>query len=137
MARKYYGKTAILIPHIADNDTPDWLRIQLDTPEGIDRRKLLRATRKFLKGTFGVKVSNDFVHRCCTIVNQHDETPARQWQPEEKREFMDKLVIAIQEEEDNYAAQAGGYSISEAEASEEAELEVSTLQREPTTLPTI
>ena len=128
MARKYYGKTAILIPHISADDKPDWLRIQLHTPEGIDRRKLLRATRKFLKESFGVKVCNDFVHRCCTIVNQYDETPARQWEPEEKREFMDKLVIAIQEEEDRYAAEAGGYSISEAEAIEEPEVEVPTLQ---------
>lgn len=128
MARKYYGKTAILIPHISDNDTPDWMRIQLDVPCGIDRRKLLRATRKFLKATFGVKVSNDFVHRCCMIVNQHDAPSGRQWQPYEKRQLMDELVVAIQEEEDRYAAEAGGYSISEAETLEEAEMDMPVVQ---------
>lgn len=139
MARKYYGRTAILIPHIGQDDKADWLRIGLDVPEGIDRRKLLRGVRIFLKQKFGIKASNDFVHRCCTIVNQHDVVaePIVFSSPEEKRDFMDRLVLAIQEEEDNYAAQAGGYSLSEAEATEEAELEVSSLQGEPVTLPTL
>lgn len=137
MARKYYGKTAILIPHIGEQDTPDWLRIQLEAPNGIDRRKVLRAVRKFLKANFDVKVSNDFVHRCCSIINQHDIQRPQEFQSsEDKREFMDRLVLNIQEEEDKYAAQTGGYSCSEAEASEEAELEVPTLQGESTTLPT-
>ena len=135
---KYYGKTAILIPYIKDDDTPDWIRIQLVAPEGIDRRKLLRSTRIFLKQNFGKKVSNDFVRRCCMIVNQHDTAPRKIWDsPDERREFMDRLVLSIQEGEDQHEAQAAGYSISEAEATEEAELEVSSLQGEPTSLPTV
>lgn len=129
MARTYFDKTAIIVPYMGDDDMPQYMRIQLDTPEGIDRRKLLRATRKFLMINFGVKVSNDFVRRCCQIINQHDvTTQAIPKTREEKREIMDRLVIALQEEEDNYAAQAGGYSISEAEAIEEAELDMPVVQ---------
>lgn len=133
MARKYFDKTAIIIPYMGDDDTPQYLRVQIDTPEGIDRRKLLRGVRKYLKTTFGVNASNDFVRRCCQIINQHDmQAKSVEYSREQKNEIMDRLVLAIQEEEDNYAAQTGRYSLSEAEAIEEAELEMSTMQAEST-----
>lgn len=126
---RLYGKTAILIPHMSEDDKADWMRITIDAPDGIDRRRVWRGIRKFLQNTFGVTVSNDFVRRCCMIINQHDQKlEATPMSTEEKRNFMDRLVISIQEEEDRIALEARGHSGSEADVTQEAEVDMPSLQ---------
>lgn len=123
---KYYGKTAILIPYINDEDKPDWIRITLDTPEGIYVSKVYSGIKKYILDKFGVKVDTAFVKKHIQI---HNETVhARTMSPDEKREFMDKLVLTIQEEEDKYADSLGGYTEAEDAACKKAEVEVSTMQ---------
>jgi len=124
---KYYGRVAILIPYVSDKDTPEWFRINIEAREGIDRRKVLRGTRRFIQDNFGVKVSNDFIKKRIQIIFEPADAPSRFKTVEEKTQFMDKLVLAIQEEEDKYAAQNGGYSESEAEVPCEAGVEVPSL----------
>lgn len=125
---KYYGKTAILIPYINDDDKPDWIRITLDTPKGIYVSKVYSGIKKYILDKFGVKVDTAFVKKHIQIYNE--SAHARTMSPDEKREFMDKLVRTIQEEEDKYAAENGGYFKAENAACEKAEVEMPTVQSE-------
>lgn len=67
---KYVGETKLLMPATDENGRRSWIQLTLNAPDGIDRRRIKRIVRQFVKSNFGASM-DDTYWRNVQIVNQY------------------------------------------------------------------
>ena len=73
---KYVGETKLLFPGQDENNRRSWIQLTVNAPDGVDRRRLKRIARKFLKENFGASM-DDTYWKNVNIVNQYLDRPVR------------------------------------------------------------
>lgn len=88
-----YMKAQVQVPYFDEAGAKQWIVINIGSP--IDRRRLLRGVRKFVRDNFKKRVSNDWVKMHCIIT-----FPIEQLQGK-SAEFliMDEVVVESKEEQ--------------------------------------
>lgn len=130
-AEKLYGRTSIVIPHTGSDGGRAYLRLTIDAgDEGIDRAKVYKGTRTYIRDHFNKKVTTHWVRTHCIITNEREvqetqEAPDLESR-EEKRRKNDLRYLQIQEAEDAYIER--GYAEGQEPIGEEAAVEVPTMQ---------
>lgn len=104
-----YNACHILIPYFDSDGMKQWVKIYVASV--IDRRKVYRGVRKYVKDNFKKKVSNDWVKAHCIIEGDTYINPLRQSTEARAklRSEMDTLYLQLWEAEQN-ADKDGAYS---------------------------
>lgn len=109
-----YNGCHIMIPYFDADGMKQWVKIHVASV--IDRRKVWRGVRKYVKDNFKKKVSNDWVKAHCIIAGEEYTNPKRQCAEAraELRTRMDELYLQLWEAEQN-ADQNRAYSSTKVE----------------------
>ncbi len=67
---KYVGETKLLMPATDENGRRSWIQLTVNAPDGIDRRRIKRIIRQFVKSNFGASMDDSY-WRSVQIINQY------------------------------------------------------------------
>lgn len=88
-----YMKAQVQVPYFDEAGAKQWIVINIGSP--IDRRRLLRGVRKFVRDNFKKRVSNDWVKMHCIITFPTEQLKG--YTPDIM--IVDEIVIESKEEQ--------------------------------------
>lgn len=94
----YKGLTIVMLYTFDENEVMTPVRIRLHGD--MTRAQLYAGIKKFIKDNYGETVSNRWITKRCTILNEHKTVKELKAAGMDYQSFLDKLAIAIQEESD-------------------------------------